>query len=317
MSWQGTRVLVTGAGGFIGSHLVKRLVHEGAHVQVLLRKNSQIWRIKDIIDHLVVWEADLTDLSSLQHIIPRSNPQIIFHLASFTDVSRSWDLIDPTIKNNLLGTVNFLMALEKSNFEVFIQVGSSDEYGNAPSPLKEEQRESPLSPYSFSKAACTLFGRMLTTTFDLPITTVRLFATYGPLQDSAMFIPSAISALLLKREFKMTRGEHKREFNYVDDVVEALVKVAVCREAQGELLNLGSGIPYRVKDVMDILKELMGGDSQVKVGAVPYRKGEAMECFCSNQKIKGLTGWSPRVSLTEGLRVTVEWYKSYYGKGRR
>ena len=148
--------------------------------------------------------------------------------------------------------------------------------------------------------------------FDLPITTVRLFPTYGPFQESAMFIPSAIKTLLAGKEFSMSPGEQKREFNYVDDVVEAYLKVAVGQEVRGEVINVGSGLPYRVREVIDIIQKLTGNGGTVEVGALPYRKGEGMECFCDNLKLKRLTGWSPRVSLEEGLRLTVEWYKAYY-----
>ena len=153
---------------------------------------------------------------------------------------------------------------------------------------------------------------MLANTFDLPVTVVRLFTTYGPFQDGSMLIPSAIRELLLKKEFKMSPGEQKREFNYVGDVVEAYLKVALCREAHGEVVNVGSGVSYRVKDVIDMIKGLIGEEVTIKVGAIPYRKSENMNCFCDNQKIKELTGWSPKMSLQEGLRLTVEWYRSFY-----
>ncbi|MCX5886700.1 MAG: GDP-mannose 4,6-dehydratase [Proteobacteria bacterium] len=315
MSWKGTRVLVTGAGGFIGSHLVKRLLDEGARVHILLKKNGPVWRIKEVLNRLIVWESDITDLNSLQSIIPRSDPQIIFHLAALVDVSRSWDMILPMTNTNIIGTINLLTALRPCRYETFIQTSSSEEYGYAePSPLKEDQRESPLSPYSFSKVSSTFFCQMAVKTFDLPITIVRLFPTYGPSQESSMVIPSAIRDLLLKREFKMTPGEQKREFNYVDDVVDAYLKVAACRKVQGEVINIGSGIPYKVKDVVNMIKELIGGDTTVDMGARPYRKGERMECYCNNEKLKKLTGWSPQVSLKEGLRLTVEWYRSFYSR---
>jgi nucleoside-diphosphate-sugar epimerase len=153
--------------------------------------------------------------------------------------------------------------------------------------------------------------------FDLPVTIVRLFPAYGPFQEGSMFIPSAIRELLLKKEFAMSPGDQKREFNYIDDIVEALLRIALCRDDHGEVFNVGNGIPYRVKDVIDIIQRLVGGDSMVNIGALPYRKGEGMECFCNNQKLKSLTGWSPKVSLEEGLRVTIEWYKSYYDKVKK
>lgn len=310
MSWKDRSALVTGAGGFIGSHLIKRLLDEGAQVHILLKENESTWRIKDTLDRLVVWEADITDLTSLQSILPRVKPQLIFHLAALVDVSRSWNRVVPMTNTNLLGTINLLTALKESCFETFIHTGSSEEYGNTPSPCREDQRESPISPYSFSKLSSTHFCQMAAKTFDLPITTVRLFPTYGPFQESAMFVPSAITSLLADKTFKMSPGEQKREFNFVSDIVEAYLKVAVCPEAHGEVLNVGNGIPYKLKQVISIIKELIGGNLDIELGALPYRKGEGAECCCDNRKLRRLTGWSPQVSLEEGLRLTVEWYKS-------
>jgi nucleoside-diphosphate-sugar epimerase len=314
MSWQGRRVLITGAGGFIGSHLAKRLVGEGAQVQIILKKDESTWRLDDILDRLDVSEADISHLPSLQTILSRFNPQIIFHLAALVDVSRSWDLVVPMINTNLMGTVNLLTALKGSRVEIFVNTSSSEEYGDVSVPCREDQRESPLSPYSFSKLSGTHLCQMAVKAFDFPVTTLRLFPTYGPFQESDMFIPSAIRTLLAGKEFNMSPGEQKREFNYVDDVIEAYLKVAVCPESRGEVLNVGNNTPYRVRDIIEIIQQLVGGRGTLKVGALPYRKGEGMESFCDNQKLKRFTGWSPRVSLEEGLRLTVEWYKE---KGSR
>jgi len=309
MSWEDRRVFVTGAAGFIGSHLVKRLLDEGAHTHILLKKNESTWRIKDRLDDVSVWEADLTDLTSLQSILPRVNPQFIFHLAALVDVSRSWDKIGPMVSTNLLGTINLLTALKNASFEAFVNTSSSEEYGALPAPCREDQREAPISPYSFSKLSSTHFCQMAAKTFDLPIISLRLFPTYGPFQESTMFIPSAITSLLAKKNFSMSPGEQKREFNFVDDIVEAYLKVAVCSEAHGEVLNVGNGIPYKLKQVISIIKELIGGNLNIEIGALPYRKGEGSDSFCDNHTVRRLTGWSPQVSLEEGLRVTIEWYK--------
>ena len=312
MNWNGKRVLITGAEGFIGSHLVRRLLKEGALVHALVKKGSSLWRIQDFLDRLIVLEADITDCDLLQSSIPRFKPQIVFHLAALVDVSRSWELIAPLVQTNIVGTINLLSVVKESPLDAFIHTSTSEEYGDAPSPIEETRRESPISPYSFSKLAGTHLCQMAARTFDLPVTVVRLFPVYGPFQDSSMFIPSAIRDLLLKKAFKMSPGEQMREFTYVDDVVEAYLKVACCPQARGELLNVGNGVAHRIKDVVEIIRRLVGGNANVAVGALPYRKGEGSEIFCDNSKIRQLTGWFPHMSLEEGLRLTVEWYKSYY-----
>ncbi len=312
MNWSGKRVLVTGAEGFIGSHLVKRLLNEGASVHALVKPESSPWRIQECLGRLSILEADIADPASLQPGIPRLKPQIVFHLAALVDVSRSWELIASLAQTNIMGTIHLLTAVKDAPLEAFIHTGSSEEYGDAPSPIPETRRESPISPYSFSKLAGAQFCQMAARTFGLPVTVVRLFPVYGPLQDSAMFIPSAISDLLLKKAFKMSPGEQMRDFTYVDDVVEAYLKVACCPQARGELLNVGSGAAHRVREIVEIIRRLVGGDTKVAVGALPYRKGEGSEIFCDNRKIRQLTGWSPRITLGEGLRLTVDWHKSYY-----
>jgi nucleoside-diphosphate-sugar epimerase len=311
MNWDGKRVLVTGAEGFIGSHLVKRLLKEGASVHALVKKGSSLWRIQDSIDRMLIVESDITDPDALKSVIPPSNPQIVFHLAALVDVSRSWELMLPLAETNILGTLHLLLALRDCRLDAFIHTGSSEEYGDAPSPITETQRESPISPYSFSKVAGTHLCRMAAKTFELPVTVVRLFPTYGPFQDGSMFIPSAIRDLLSRKEFKMSPGEQIREFTYVDDVVDAYLAVAACAGARGEILNVGCGMPYRLRDVAALIGDLVGGQGTVRIGALPYRHGEGMVCYCSSRKMRELTGWSPKVPLEQGLRATINWYASH------
>ena len=312
MNWRNTRVLVSGATGFIGSHIVKRMVAQGAQVHILIRKDSSTWRINECLDKVTVWEADIQNLVLLQDIISRCNPQVVFHFAALVDVSRSWDIVYPMINNNILGTVNLLTSLRECDLKLFINIGSSEEYGDLSSPQNENQKESPVSPYSFSKAACLSFCQMAARIFSLPIINLRLFPTYGPYQESSMFIPSAIRELMTDGEFRMSPGEQKREFNYISDVVEAIFRVAECSSIRGEIINIGSGNPYQIKDVVNIVSGLVGNNVSVHIGALPYRKGDAMESYCDNKKLRDLTGWSPVVSLQEGVRLTVEWFRSYY-----
>jgi len=311
MNWKDKRVLITGAAGFIGSHLTRRLVREGARVHILLRKKGAAWRIADLLELVTVWEADLTDFASLQQRLSGFPAQVIFHLAGHVDVGRSWDPVEPLIKNNIIGTVNLLMALKDAGFESFVYPGTSEEYGNAAPPLCETQRESPISPYSFSKLSAAAFCQMAAKTFDLPITVLRLFPTYGPAQQGSMLIPAAIREFLAGREFRMTHGEQRRDFMYVDDAVEAFLRIAAGEKAAGEVFNVGSGMPRKVRDVIDIITQYIGTECRVLRGAIPCRKGEGDECYSNNQKIRECTGWAPTVSLEEGLRITVAWYKKY------
>jgi nucleoside-diphosphate-sugar epimerase len=147
--------------------------------------------------------------------------------------------------------------------------------------------------------------------FNFPVVTARLFPVYGPGQNTGMFIPSAIIKLLNREEFRMSPGEQIREFNYVDDVVEALIRLSASDDnIIGSVINVGNGIPYKIIEVIDTIKGLIDDNACIQVGALPYRVGEVMESYCDNSLLKRLTGWEPQFSLEEGLRLTVQGYRN-------
>ncbi len=307
-------VLITGGNGFIGSHLTRKLLGKGAKAHVLMKGGSDKSRIQDIIGNLIVWQGDIRDYPSIRLCIKNSRPQIIFHLAALRDVKRDFELIEPVLDINLKGTLNLLRAIaeEKISIECFVNTGSSEEYGNGDTPFNEGQRECPVSPYSASKVAATYFCQMLSKTMGLPIVTLRPFLTYGPHQDSDMFIPSLISHCVEGKDFPMTEGDQTREFNYIDDIVDAYLLAAQSPQAAGEVINIGNGVEYRIRDVAERVVQMMGNPIRLLVGALPKRPGEARHFFCNNEKAKKLLGWSPKISLDEGLEITIDWYKKFY-----
>jgi len=314
--FKGKVVLVTGAAGFIGSHLTMRLLEEGAEVHILMKKDSNQFRIQDFIGNLTVWHGDLKDYQSICSCIGNSRPQIIFHLAALRNVKRGPELIESMIDVNIKGTINLLKGgiNEKINLECFVNTGSSEEYGNGTAPFNEDQREMPVSPYSASKLAATYFCQMLHESMGLPIITLRPFLTYGPNQNTDMFIPSLIQHCLEGKDFSMTEGDQTREFNYIDDIVDAYLLAACCPRAIGRVINIGNGIEYRIKDVAEKIVHMMGNPIKLLVGALPKRPGETDHFFCSNEKARELLEWSPRVSLNEGLERTISWYENCYNR---
>lgn len=314
--FKGKVVIVTGATGFIGSHLSRRLLEEGAEVHVLLKKDSNQFRIQDILRNLTVWFGDLRDYPYICFCIKNSRPQIIFHLAALRDVRRDSELIEPMIDINIKGTTNLLQGVlkEKIALECFVNTGSSEEYGNGSAPFNEDQREIPVSPYSASKVAATYFCQMLHKSMGLPIVTLRPFITYGPNQDTDMFIPSLIQHCLEGKDFPMTEGDQTREFIYVDDIVDAYLLSARCPRAIGEVINIGNGVEYKMRDLAEKIVCTMGNPIKLLIGALPKRPGEAKHFFCSNKKAKNLLGWSPKIDLNEGLKRTIEWYKEFFSK---
>jgi len=310
-SFKRKRVLVTGATGFIGSHLVRRLHREGAEVHILLRENSNTFRINEIIQDLVLWYGDLTIPHSLSSCIKNSKPQIVFHLATFRNVDRDASLMELMIETNVKGMVNLVSTIidEKLPLECFVNTGTCEEYGDAPTPFSEDMKEKPVSPYSASKVAATYFCQMISKTLDLPIRTLRPFLTYGPFQDpSNMFIPSLIHHCLVGNDFKMTTGDQTRDYTFIDDTVEAYLLAANCPGAVGEIINIGTGIEYSIRNVAKKILNMMGDPIQLQVGAIPKRSGETEHFFCNNDKAEELLGWKPTISLDVGIKKTIEWF---------
>lgn len=310
-SLKGMTVLVTGAAGFIGSHLSRRLIEEKANVYILIKNGTNQFRLHDIIQRLEVRYGDIRDYSFICSYIKNIKPQIIFNLAAFRDVKRDIQLVDPMIDINIKGTMNLLRAAveEKIPLECFVNTGSSEEYGDGTAPFSEDQKEIPVSPYSASKVAATYFCRMLYKSMGVPIVTLRPFLTYGPNQDADMFIPSLIHHCLEKKDFRMTDGDQTRDFIYIDDVIEGYIRAASNTQAIGEVINIGNGIEYKIKDVAEKIVSIMGNPIRLLIGSLPKRHGETKHFFCNNEKAKRLLGWSPKVGLDEGFEKTINWYK--------
>lgn len=305
---QDIRVLVTGLSGFIGSHLARRLLKEGAEVHGLVRENSNLWRIQDIKNQINLHCIDLLDFESVRKAVQDIKPQKVFHLAAYVDVRRSFEVMDEMIEVNIKGTLNLLMALDGTAYDCFINTGTCEEYGDNPVPFREDQIPNPVSPYSASKVSTTMFCQMLYKTMELPIIILRPFLTYGPMQESNMLIPSVIKKAIKRERFGMTEGEQTREFNYVEDIVDGFIKASLSKRAIGEIINIGNGKEYKVKDVVLKILNTMGNPIEPLIGALPYREGETIHFYCDNTKARELLGWNPKVSLDEGLKKTIDWY---------
>src|SRR3989344_525995 len=313
---KGVNVLVVGGNGFIGSHLCRRLLKENANVSTFIKKDKK--NIEDIAEKIDIYKINITDPENVKKEIKEINPGKIFNVAAITSVERSLDAIDGMIDINLKGNLNIIKALNKE-CDCVINVGTIEEYGINKAPFHEDKTiPEPVSPYSASKSSLTMFSKMLYNSFKIPIVILRPSKVYGPngsvnLSLNQSLITKLIICGLLKKEFNLSGGNQYRDFMYIDDAVEGFIKASLTKEAIGETINLGSGKGYIIKD---IVKKIIDNLGDININySEQYRKGENMEFYNSNEKAKRLLNWTPKISIDEGLKMTIEWYKDKYNNG--
>ncbi len=306
-------VLVTGGAGFIGSYLVTRLLEEGANVAVFEKKDADFWRISEIKDKIQIFYPDFENSAEIEGIIDEIKPVFVFNLMADVNVNRNFDLIEHMIKNNFLNTFYLIKSLFNKNFlKCFVNFGTCEEYGDGNVPFSESQREIPVSPYSLSKTLTSHLSTYIGKIEGFPIINLRPFLTYGPKQTNKQLIPFVISSLIKEEKIDLTKMEQTRDFIYVEDVVDALLKIPSANLEAGEVLNISSGKEVQVRKIVEKICELLNKNFEEYISMnQPYRKGETMHFYGSNMKAVQLLDWKPKVSIEEGLQKTVEWYKNY------
>jgi nucleoside-diphosphate-sugar epimerase len=247
-----------------------------------------------------------------------ARPAVVFHLAGDTAVRRlAGDLaqLDRSVAANLTGTLNMLRAAHEAGPAParVVRAGGLEEYGNGPAPYREDQRERPVSPYSAGQVAATHYAQMLGATVGLPVVTLRLALTYGPAQSAEFLVPTLIRQCLAGRDFDMTSGEQGRDYLYVADAVEALVRATAAPAAVGEVINVGSGVEVPVRAVAEAIVRLTGAGIRLRVGAVCRRDSEIEHLVCDPAKARRLLGWEAVTDLGDGLTRTIAWYR---GRGQ-
>ena len=304
------RVLVTGATGFIGSHVVRRLAAEDVELHVLTSTVSSVYpvRLVEFRDRVVLHEGNLTDRSAMDAVVARARPTHVFHLGAYTHVGKSWQRVDECVQANIQGTVNLLQALDGTGYQRFVYTGTSEIYGDIDVPFTETASVNPISPYSVSKYAGERYCRMFHKGYGWPIVMLRPFNAYGPWQTPDRVIPEIIGRALRGDELKMTQGRQTREFNYVEDLADGFVLAGTVEGIEGELFNLGCGEEVSMRDLATTILDLMGNPIEPQFGALPDRPTEIWRMFSDSTKARQRLGWKPRHSLAEGLAKTIEFY---------
>ncbi len=301
----GARVLVTGAGGFIGSHLVRALVAEGASVSALGRSPAPGGRLAGLDGQVGAWRGDLEDAGELRRIVLAIEPEYVFHLGAVVDLERNRAVADACVRVNALGTLNLLQALDGLRVRALVLASTTEVYGDNPTPFGEDQREHPRSPYAVSKLAaehlCLFFHRV----FGCPASVLRLSTVYGPDQSARRLIPSVIEACLRRQRLAMGDPDQSRDFVHVGDAVEGLVRAALGPAAVGEIINLGHERPRTIREIVDTIHRLAGPCPAPLWGQLPRRIDEPLTRASRADKARRLLGWEAATDLEAGLTVTL------------
>jgi nucleoside-diphosphate-sugar epimerase len=295
--YRGSRVLVTGASGFLGRALAGWLIAAGAEVHGTSRAAGES-------AGPLRWHRASLDDGSLPALVGALRPDVVFHLAARMERDRRPDLLLPMLAANALPVAALAEALIAAGRGRLVVVGSAEEYGSLPGPWREEQGEAPASPYGLSKAAASTIVTAAHRAFGLEAVVGRLSVVYGPGQRNSQFIPSLIAACLAGESFAMTPGEQLRDFLFVDDAVEGLAALGAGHHF-GRVFNLCTGRSIAVIDLARRVESLVAR-GRLDVGALAYRPSEAMRQELCPDAARELVGWQARVALDEGLRRTIE-----------
>lgn len=312
----GKKVLVTGADGFIGSHLVELLVKSGAKVRAFVYYNSwnQLGWLSDIpidvLESVEVFVGDIRDRSRVEEAT--EGMEYVFHLSSLIAIPYSYVAAQSYVDTNVLGALNVAEAVKKSKSTCrILHVSTSEVYGTAQYvPINEEHPLVGQSPYSASKIAADKIMESYYLSFGLPIVTARPFNTFGPRQTARAVIPTIISQLLAKRPvLKLGALSPTRDFNFATDTARGMLALALCGAADGEVVNIGSGEEWSIEDTAKMLMEIAGYKPEILSDELRMRpeKSEVNRLLCDSTKIQKLTDWSSKVNFQKGLESTFEW----------
>jgi Nucleoside-diphosphate-sugar epimerases len=312
--WSRKKVLVTGAGGFIGSHLIERLIDLGADVKGFARYNSRNdWGLLEIIpsqklDSLQIISGDLQDYDAVFSAV--RDVDVIFHLGSLISIPYSYIRPRDTIENNILSTLNILTAARDLGVEKVVHTSSSEVYGTALYvPIDEKHPLQGQSPYSASKIGADKIAESFYCSFDLPVATIRPFNTYGPRQSARAIIPTIITQAIEQEKIKLGSLFPTRDYTFVKDTVNGFIRTAESKSSIGEVINIGSNFEISMGDLAQRISSLLNKDIMIMQDSSRVRplKSEVKRLWCDNAKAKRLLGWEPQVSLDEGLKETIEW----------
>lgn len=317
MNLEGKKVLVTGADGFIGSHLVEALINKGCDVRAFVYYNSfNTWGWLDSFEseklkQLDVFAGDIRDPNGVHTAM--QGVDVVFHLAALIAIPFSYHSPDSYVDTNIKGTLNILQAARQLNTERVVVTSTSEVYGTAQYvPIDENHPYQGQSPYSATKIGADRMAESFYRSFDSPVTIARPFNTYGPRQSARAVIPTIITQLLSgESEIKLGSLDPTRDFNYVIDTVEGFIALAESDKTIGEEINIATGAERTIGDLANFLIQQLNPDAKINLDQARLRpeKSEVDRLLGDNKKISAMTDWTPKHDLEAGLLETIEWFK--------
>ncbi|MDX6654149.1 MAG: hypothetical protein QOH18_859 [Solirubrobacterales bacterium] len=298
--------MVTGAGGFVGANLVRRLLADGHRVVALVRPGSRLWRLKDIGDEVEVVEVDLRDADAATGALRTAAPNWVFHLATHGAYSSQRDT-PRILATNVLGTATLIEAALEAGVEAFVNAGSSSEYGYKNHAPDELEFVDPNSAYAVGKAAATMYCRQRALETDTHLVTLRLYSVYGPWEEPTRLVPTLALRGLAGELPKLVDPAIARDFVYVEDVIDAFVLAAMADPPRGAVYNVGSGRQHTLAEVVDTLRLLLPIEAEPEWGSMPNRSWDTGTWVADASRIARDLGWSAVTDFTTGLGATIEW----------
>jgi UDP-glucose 4-epimerase len=307
------RALVTGASGFVGANLARRLLRDGHEVHLLVRPEHDPGRIEGLCRDAAVHVAPLGDREALERAVAKVRPEWIFHLAAHGAYSWQTDLEEMT-SANIHGAINLISAALRTGFEAFVNTGSSSEYGfKDHAPVESEMLE-PNSHYAVTKAAATLFARYTAQSRGVHLPTLRLYSVYGPYEDPRRLVPTLIREGLSGRLPPLVDPDVARDFVHVDDVVEAYLLAAQSPTGElGAVYNVATGVATTIREAVGVARGAMGIAAEPAWSTMPNRSWDSAVWVGDARKIRAALGWRPRLDFAAGFARTVEWFREHAG----
>jgi NAD dependent epimerase/dehydratase len=312
MNWKNKKVLVTGAGGFIGSHLAERLVELGADVRAFVHYNalgSRGWLDSSSLNNnMEIISGDICDRDSVLNAV--KGCEIIFHLAALVAIPYSYHSPASYVRTNIEGTLNVLQSVRTHGAEKLVHTSTSEVYGTAVYvPINEAHPLQGQSPYSASKIGADKIAESFCLSFETPVVTVRPFNTFGPRQSTRAVVPTIITQLMVGKEVRLGNLNTTRDLNYISNTVDGFVAAAESQKALGKTVNLGSKREISIQKLAELIARIMNKTLEIKSESNRFRPmgSEVERLVAENQLAHELFNWQPKVSLEEGLEHTINW----------